>query len=391
MTTESETKFSGRGSTSPSTLQPSRTFLDLIRLRRVEGDAADVFRSVNRPEKMGNLGPIAYGGCVIALVIASAYQTVKEEEGFKLYSFLGNFLGPTRTDREVNLKVTRLRETRTFQTRLVIASQILEDGEERKCFSATLDFMTTGPGRNGEVGGSIIHREGDPNPFRPYSVKPIYPRQHHSQLERATDLVSSKVESGQLSRSDHERYKEIFGLFNRHFDTKLVPGSIHADNIKGFIPGAELSQVSGREGRKGLTERYTCDWFKVKEQEYPPSSSEVGILPTSRKALNASSLAFALDGALSFLPLTFSNLGLNQASACSSLECSLRFHSPDFDSETNWAYREQRTISGSDQRTFSESYLFDENDNLIATMSQISVLRPLPDPISDRSTGLSKL
>lgn len=68
------------------------------------------------------------------------------------------------------------------------------------------------------------------------------------------------------------------------------------------------------------------------------------------------------------------------ASANSSSDFSVRFHLDDFDAE-GWFFREMKTISSGDERTFNEAKVWVEDEkvegglNLVASMSQTCVLR----------------
>jgi len=93
-----------------------------------------------------------------------------------------------------------------------------------------------------------------------------------------------------------------------------------------------------------------------------------------------------MDGALAFLPLTFSEFSseinadktggqpLNAASACSSLDFSLHIFAPTDFSE--WHLQEQHTESGGGARTFSIGRMWDIDGKEIACMTQSSILRP---------------
>ena len=102
----------------------------------------NTFESLALPERMGNTVSIAFGGCALSMVVSAAFQTVETPSRGRmaLYSAVGHFVGPALTDRTVFLRVTVLRDTRTFATRQVIAFQKQDDGRERACISAQLDL-----------------------------------------------------------------------------------------------------------------------------------------------------------------------------------------------------------------------------------------------------------
>ena len=83
-----------------------------------------------------------------------------------------------------------------------------------------------------------------------------------------------------------------------------------------------------------------------------------------------------MDGALSFLPLAHNAMFLDDAGACSSLEFAFRLFDTDLDL-TRWHLREMKTVTGGNGRTYSESRLWDSEGNMVANMTQQSILRPL--------------
>lgn len=86
-----------------------------------------------------------------------------------------------------------------------------------------------------------------------------------------------------------------------------------------------------------------------------------------------------MDGALAFLPLTYTHRFLWDADACSTLEFSLRFIRPiqwtSPENGQNWFLQEQTTEAGANGRTFSTGRMWDTQGHLIAVMTQISILR----------------
>lgn len=109
------------------------TIPELVSVRRIESRDFDstndplkrhpnpiLFESINKPEKMGNLADVAYGGNTLAVAVNAALQTIPS--AFFLYSALGNYLGPAFTDRTLHCKVRDVRTSKTFATRHVEVS-----------------------------------------------------------------------------------------------------------------------------------------------------------------------------------------------------------------------------------------------------------------------------
>lgn len=340
-------------------------FIELVRLQAT--DDANIFISCAKPEKMGNPADIAYGGCVLALSVHAAFNTVQATRpDFEIYSVLGSYLGPTLADRTVTLKVSTLRETRSFATRFVVASQTYDDGSQRSTFSATVDFIAP----------NAINTEEAGTPYTRYSRKPKAdygpPESHPSMWE----ILDKKVAEGRLAQREADFLRNvIFALNEKTIIGTNPPESLHAENGIGADAKADSEQY-----KRPLTDRVCVDYLKSRAllggHSKPPPSSPPRALDVTPAAANAAFTAFIMDAALSFIPLTMSGMNLNMAGAVSSLDCALRFHAKlDFD---KFHLREMQTISGNDCRTYSEAMLWDESKNLVATMNQSCILRPKP-------------
>ncbi len=68
-------------------------------------------------------------------------------------------------------------------------------------------------------------------------------------------------------------------------------------------------------------------------------------------------------------------MAIKTASACSSLDFSLRFFRP-FSTSSEWHLLEHHTEVGANARTFSIGRVYDESGRELATMSQVSIMRP---------------
>ena len=68
---------------------------------------------------------------------------------------------------------------------------------------------------------------------------------------------------------------------------------------------------------------------------------------------------------------------LDDSAACSSLDFALRFFR---DVDVNcWHLKEISTSAGAGGRTFSECWIWDEEGRAVASMSQQSIMRVLPE------------
>ncbi len=350
------------------------TFIELVRLRATSDP--NVYISCSYPEKMGNTAAIAYGGCVQALVVQAAFKSIesrKEQRNFEIYSLLGNFLGPTLSDRNVKIVVTHVRDTRSFATRFVVASQVQNDGSERSTFSALVDFVAPNKIDTSHAG----------SPFVAYSKKPRMQYAPPEQLPTMRDIVLRKVQERKVHQKAADHFQNVvFGLNTKVVVSAIPPQGLHAHNAIGLDPLAESEQHA-----LPLTDRFAVDWSKSKhELASPPPAPSRASLPAcsyaeagdamsmSPASANASLVAFLMDAALSFIPLTFSKKSLADAAVASSLDTALRFFKPaDMD---DFHLREMQTHAGGDCRTYSEACLWDRSQNLVACMTQVCVLRP---------------
>jgi acyl-CoA thioesterase II len=333
------------------------TMLDMIYLTgRGEGS----FESLALPERMGNTANIAFGGCALSMVVAAAFQTVEipSRGRMALYSALGHFVGPALTDRTVLLRVTSLRDTRTFATRHVVASQKQDDGSKRTCMSAQLDFI------------SSPTDDPDLHSFLRYSLPPPQATSP-ADLPLFHEQIKERVANGDLHPDVDKVYTSNFKLFDKLFDTKTPPESPLGQNVLGIDKTRETSQDD-----LPLTSKSTIDYFRLKQDVNSSlSTANPAALSISPSGLHSASIAFALDGTIAFVPLSLSHHFLPDVAACSSLDFALRFHTDVLDIG-KWHLREMRTIVGDYGRTFNESMLWDEGGKLVATMNQQGILRP---------------
>lgn len=268
---------------------------------------------------------------------------------------LGHFLGPSTTDRHMHLRVEDVRTTRTFATRRVVVSQVQDDGSSRDTLAVTLDFMSTSP-------VSVLS----------YSTPPPQIT-HHSQLPPYLDALDARVAAGTLPEQVSQVYSILFGLMFKMMDVKIPEDAILGNNAWGVNSKAKTAQdhLAVTEKRSSHWMRSKLDFARPDTHSAPPSDA----LAISPESANASAIAFSLDFALAFIPLSYSNRFLPDVGACSTLDFALRFHSDQVDLR-KWHLEEIKTITGDHGRTFTEGVLWGEDGKMVATMSQQSVLWP---------------
>ena len=313
------------------------TMLDLIALRRLDHDR---FESMHHPQKMGNSANIAYGGCTLGVAASAAHADVPMQ--YRLYSMTGHFLGPALTDRNLLCSVRDLRRTRTFITKLVEVSQTLDSDTQRTCLVTSIDFHKV-----------------EPESLLEYCKPPTRKYQTPATLATVPQLRRSMVDRGVLSEEVSKFHEASFSLLLGLFDFRYSPEGVSGQNLHGWVRKTQTTQ-----DHLPIEKRRAADWFKCKEKLQDPSQ-------------HASTLAFVLDAAISFLPLTLQSLSLADAGACSTLDFALRILDNDLDLNA-WHLREMKTIAGGNGRTYSESQLWNSEGKMIASMTQTSILRPEP-------------
>lgn len=298
----------------------------------------DEFVSATYPQRMGNMRPIAYGGCATAIAVNAAFQTI--QPGFNVYSILGYFLGPALIDRPVRCHVHRVRDTRTFATRRVVVSQIIPDGRERNCLELFADFQATEPGEAMAYDPPLIA------PFKPPSQTPT-----------ADECLDRFVAQGKVNKKQAAVLTSTFGLMASYFEQRLLPEGHSSQKMLGFAKHEPTTQ-----DHLPLTDKFSAEWLQAKTK-------------MTTQAENIAALAFNMDGGLSFLPLIHDDKFLDDAGDCSSLDFALRIFSPQVDLNS-WHLKERKTIAGGHGRTYSEARLFDQKGKLVAIESQQGIMRP---------------
>ncbi|KAK4086698.1 hypothetical protein ACCO45_010073 [Purpureocillium lilacinum] len=305
----------------------------------VEKLSSDLFTSCFNPGRMGNTKNIAYGGCAVGVGIEAASQTVSPN--YVLYSAMGNYLGPAITERKLMCSIRRVRDTRTFATRVVEIGQEQHDGVTRLCMIMVVDFQVK------EKDSLLV-----------YSATP---QTRYSPVEKCLDTsetIRGMVSKGEVTEELAEVFRVQFDLLGRFFECRGTPEGVISNNLNGLAKGTKTPQ-DGMD----LTSKTSADWFRCSH-------------PLEMRCSHYAGLGFIMDGALSFLPLAHNAMFLDDAGACSSLEFAFRLFDTDLDL-TRWHLREMKTVTGGNGRTYSESRLWDSEGNMVANMTQQSILRPL--------------
>ncbi|KAK1140287.1 hypothetical protein N8T08_010489 [Aspergillus melleus] len=286
-----------------------------------------LFRSVNNPTRMGALSEFVFGGNTIAIAVNAAHQTLDSK--YHLYSICGYFIRPAITDRKLLCHVESIRDSKSFKTRQIRVSQSTDDGSVKLCLIAFADF----------------HIE-EPRSVVTYSTPPgIISSSDVLSHTNSTTTTSIKKNSG--------LYRNI-GCF---FDLKPIPDNNPSRE------GAE--QNLGADSIPSAPSMVTKEMFRMSE-------------PLDNEAEQVSALAFYTDKGLAYLPAVHGRQDLWQASACATLEFSLRIFAHGLNLR-NWHFSEQKTLVAGNARAFSEGRVWDENGSLVASMTQQTIFRPGPE------------
>ncbi|KAK6832081.1 hypothetical protein RU639_002571 [Aspergillus parasiticus] len=278
------------------------------------------FRSVENPTRLGALSEYVFGGNTIAVAVNAAYQTVSDT--YHLYSLCGHFIRPATTDRKLFCYVESIRDSKSFQTRQIRVSQVTDDGSTKLCLIALADF----------------HIE-EPYSAVTYSILP--------ETECAPTTLRDDTSNNCNLYRDIQRFVDMRPIHDNDTSKKTLK-----QNTRLNSPPPSSSTI-------------TKEMFRVPE-------------PLDNEAQQLSALAFYADKGLAYIPAIHNGYDLWQASACATLEFSLRIFVRDLNLG-NWHLAEQKTFAAGNARAFSEGRIWNEGGHLVASMSQQTILRPNAD------------
>ncbi len=319
-----------------SAINMASTIAELV---SVQQTAPNLFESVHKPGKMGNMADIAYGGNTLAVAINAAFQTIPA--GFFLYSALGSYLGPASTDRTLQCAVRLIRTTKTFATRHVEVSQVQKDGKRRPCLFLSADFQIA-----------------EPATLLTYSRPPKTAYTAVEDCATVDENRQSFLKRGLASKETVRMHKGIFGLSERFYDRRPCPEGIITQNLTGMAK----KSIPTTQDHLSLPSKTSGDYFRSKH-------------PLQTPAQQISALAFVMDMGTSFIPLTHTGKSLDEVSVQSSLDFALRIFTNDVDLNT-WNLREISTVTGGNGRTYTEAQSWDARGNMVSSMTQQCILRP---------------
>lgn len=281
---------------------------------------------------MGNTNPISYGGFQLGIALNAASHTANAAH--YLYSATGYYLAPVSTEDKVTCTVEEIRSTRTFSTRIVRVEQ-----NGRLCLVVTADF------RSAEQ--ALL--EFNTPPSRKYTF--------WSECKGIEELKDQALKDGTISEEQARVHDFFFGSGLQFWENRPAPEGVMGQNLNGVV-----KEVKTTQDGLTLSEKTSADWYRVQRKLEKGGGEQMA------------ALGFLSDAALSFLPLVHNGMFLDDGGACSSLDFSLRLFSNSIDLN-EWHLVERRALCGSLGLTHTVANIFDAKGQLVAQMSQQSILR----------------
>lgn len=263
-------------------------FAEMVALKET-APGSGIYNSTHLPERMGNALPIAYGGCALGCGVKAAYLSLppadKSGKTYSLYSAQGSYLGPASTEKHFTITTRALRTTKSFATRSVEVSQEQKDGSLRVCLVILADFQLPDQ--------SAVLAFSKPPSMRYSGVDECL----HADVHRQKMVDSGAVQTG-LAKA----HATTFGLVARFFEQRPCPEGVSAQTLSGMAKKIGTTQKGWELHEKG-----SADWMRNREK--------LG----GNEGDQGAAMAFLMDAALAFMPLTHSGMFLDDAGACSSL------------------------------------------------------------------------
>jgi len=323
-------------------MQEGDSLLDYINLYATSSASSSSTTSTYETTSLAASGPSrAFGGCTIAAALAAA--SASAPSSFILYSLLGNFLGAATADRILTCTVRSLRDTRTFATRFVEVSQLLDNGERRVCMAALADFQLP------EAKDAILYYYSE-QPARTYTPADRCP----TPAEQADKMLTMGAMTPQQRQAHHDTKPD---MRSRSIEQRYCPEGILGQTLSN-VGGTPLPHT---QDALPMPARTSADWFRSRQH-------------LSTSAAHRAFLAFVLDGPTGWLPLLHDQRPLADFKAVASLEFALRFFKTDIDCN-DWHLREIKSTAAGEGRTFFEGKVWDERGRLVASMTQQDIAR----------------
>lgn len=290
--------------------------------------------SLEPPRTFGNHGGVAYGGCTLGIATRAACATAPE--GYHLYSLVGQFLGPALSTSKLVCSVEKTRDTKTFATRRVVVRQEQPGGKLRACLEVLIDFHSEEPA------------------LLSYSAQPTMRYSGPAKSSSVQELLDDAV--GRGTRASNELSPPFdLSTFDACLELRYCPEGVAGQTVVGTSAPSPTDQDD-----RPVTERVSAEWVRTRQ-------------PLSSADERAAAHAFFMDG-LPFTVIAHNKLPLKEVGASLTLDFALRVFARDVDLSA-WHLRERKTLAAGMGRAYSEARLWDHEGNLVASMTQQSILR----------------
>lgn len=311
-----------------------------------------------------------FGGSSIALGLHAAYHTLPKDavSDLRLYSVMGNFLGPGQADKVARIRVTNIRSTRTFATRQIIISQtsIKNENVWQDNFVMLIDFVAQkGKDDQEKEGRNVVSYSAQP---------PLAKIAHHSKLCDVKSFMKQEIANGKTAQQAYDAMEACFNLLDG-WDNRYCPEGMFAQTTFGTRIGHTSNQTNSP-----IYERRTWDWARFCKPMPVQNSpiSDAILLPPTQNACSAILLCHYLDTWTSVIVPWLAEIDWTEMEVYSTLDFAIRFHVDELDA-TQWHLRESRTTTANSQRNYIEEQLWLERPGqdfpLVATVTESCILR----------------
>ncbi|KAG2216765.1 hypothetical protein INT45_005879 [Circinella minor] len=287
----------------------------------VEEIDTDLYRSNELWHPPGSRG--AFGGQLIAQALRAAWNTVPEE--FHAHSLHNYFLVPGRSDVPAIYKVRRVRDGRSFATRVVTCTQQGKVVIICTCSFTKIDSM-----------GEALHHQ---TPMPTHIPRP-------EELPNNNDRMKLLVSDPRVPDEYRKRFENYMDAV-----TPVEYRDIKVESVEEFLRGRiEPNEHQGQ-------------WFKARET-----------LPGNDAALHACSIAYASDSGILMTAVRANGLiARKNIGMMASLDHSIWFHAPTRADE--WLYYDLHSPRSNDGRGTAFGRIYNQQGVLVATTSQEGVIR----------------
>lgn len=221
----------------------------------------------------------------------------------------------------------------------MVVKQRQADGTTRSCLDVLADFHVTEPA------------------LLTYSARPVLNYSGPAESSTIPELIQTALAKGLLEKDPRaESPARQFHAYDECLEIRVCPEGVEAQNLISILPGRPTDQ----DGRH-VTARTSAEWVRSRG-------------PLASAGEKAAVFAWIADG-ISGTATTHSKIGYGDVGAALTMDFALRMFAPEADLG-KWLLREKKSPAAGVGRTYSESMWWDEQGNLVASMTQQCILRP---------------